>query len=133
MQSKIAAEMLVALSNTANTRDYAAHMALISPTVNVFGVPDFEVINYDDWARQCKHEFEQGLLRQVSYEGLQVITMTSNNVLFKTIETVEGTDGTVNRHGLEILIRRETDGIWRVTQERILGADEMEFDRKKSH
>ncbi len=57
-------------------------MDLISPTVNVFGVPGFEVIGYDDWARQCEYEFEQGLLHSVSYEGLRVISMTPGNVLF---------------------------------------------------
>ena len=91
------------------------------------------MIGYDDWARQCRHEFDQGLLKQVSYEGLRVVSMTPGNVLFKTTETVEGTDGTTNRHGVEILIRKEADGRWRVTQERILPADEMEFDSRKMH
>ena len=68
--SKNAGDMLEALARTANECDYAAHMDLISPTVNVFGVSGFEVIGHDDWARQCEHEFEQGLLRSVSYEGL---------------------------------------------------------------
>lgn len=129
MEQDIAAEMLAALASTANAHDYPAHMALISPSVNVFGVPGFDVIGYDDWARQCKHEFEHGLLREVHYEGLRVVSATSDNVLFKTIETVEGTDGTVNRQGVEILIRRESDGAWRVVQERILAPDEMQFDR----
>ncbi|MHB8414987.1 MAG: nuclear transport factor 2 family protein [Acidiferrobacteraceae bacterium] len=133
MDSNVAAEMLAALARTANARDYTAHMALVSPTVNVFGVPGFEVIGYDDWARQCKHEFEHGLLREVRYEGLHIVSATSNSVIFKTTETVEGADGTVNRHGIEILVRREGDGAWRVAQERILTPDEMDFDRRKSH
>ena len=133
MDSKSAKDMLEALARTANGHDFAAHMDLISPTVNVYGVPGFEVIGYDDWARQCRHEFEQGLLKQVSYEGLRVVSMTPGNVLFKTIETVEGADGTINRHGVEILIRKESDGCWRVTQERILPPEEMEFDSHKTH
>ncbi|MHB1566848.1 MAG: nuclear transport factor 2 family protein [Acidiferrobacter sp.] len=132
MSVTVAEDMLAALARTANVRDHSAHMALISPTVNVFGVPNFAVIGYDDWARQCQHEFAQGLLKRVSYEGLHVISMTSTNILFKTIETVEGTDDTKNRYGLEVLIRREDDGVWRVVQERILADDEMEFDRHKS-
>ncbi len=133
MESKNAKDMLERLALTANAGDYAAHMDLISQQVSVFGVPGFEVIGYDDWARQCKHEFAAGLLKQVSYAGLRVVTLAPGNVLFKTTETVEGTDGTVNRQGVEILIRKEDDGKWRIVQERILADDEMEFDSHKLH
>jgi len=128
-----AKEMLRALALTANAGAYTSHMDLISKEVSVYGVPGFEVLGYDDWARQCQYEFDEGLLKRVSYEGLFVVLVTSGNVLFKTIETVEGTDGTVNRHGLEVLIRKEADGKWRVLQERILALDEIEFDSRKTH
>ncbi len=110
MESKDARDMLEAMTLTANARAYASHMDLISKDVSVYGVPGFDVIGYDDWARQCKYKFDEGLLKRVSYEGLRVVTMTPGNVLFKTTETVEGTDSTINRHGLEILIRKEADG-----------------------
>ncbi|MHB1951501.1 MAG: Cif family virulence factor [Acidiferrobacteraceae bacterium] len=126
--NEIAQAMLAALARTANALDYAGHMALISPSVQVFGVPGFDVLGYDDWARQCRHEFENGLLRGVRYEGLRVTSATGGNVLFKTIEIVEGSDGTVNRNGVEILIRHEPDGVWRVVQERVLTPEETEFD-----
>lgn len=128
MESKIAEDWLVALARTANARDYAAHMDLISKEVKVYGVPGFEVIDYNDWAKQCKHEFEAGLLKRVAYEGLKVRTMTPGSVMFKVKETVEGSDGTVNAQGVEIVIRKETDGKWRVVQERMLSAEELEFD-----
>ena len=133
MESKNAKDMLEALALTANTGAYSSHMDLISKEVRVYGVPGFDVIGYDDWARQCKHEFEEGVLKQVSYEGLRVVTLTPGNVLFKTTETVEGTDGTVNHHGLEILIRKEADDKWRVVRERILAEGEMEYDSPKTH
>lgn len=126
-----AKDMLEALALTANAGAYTSHMDLISKEVSVYGVPGFDVIGYDDWARQCQHEFDEGLLKRVSYEGLSLVTATPGNVLFKTAETVEGTDGSVNRQGVEILIRKETDGKWRVLQERILADDEMEFDSRK--
>ena len=128
-----AIEMLEALALTANAGAYISHMDLISKEVSVDGVPGFEVRGYHDWAQQCEYEFDEGLLKRVSYEGLRLVTVTPGHVLFKTTETVEGSDGTVNRHGLEILIRKETDGKWRVLQERILAADEMEFDSHKKH
>ena len=133
MESKNAKDMLEALALTANAGAYSSHMDLISKEVSVYGVPGFDVIGYDDWARQCKHEFDEGLLKQVSYEGLRVVTLTPGNVLFKTTETVEGTDGTINRQGVEILIRKEADGKWRIVQERILADGEMEYDSHKTH
>ena len=133
MESKNAKDMLEALALTANAGAYSSHMDLISKEVSVYGVPGFDVIGYDDWARQCKHEFDEGLLKQVSYEGLRVVTLTPGNVLFKTTETVEGTDGTINRQGVEILIRKEADGKWRIVQERILAEGEMEYDSHKTH
>ena len=133
MESKSAKNMLEARALTANAGSYAAHMDLVSKEVRVLGVPGFDVIGYDDWARQCKHEFDEGVLKRVSYEGLHVVTLAPGNVLFKTTETVEGTDGTVNRQGLEILIRKEADGKWRVVQERILAEGEMEYDSHKTH
>jgi len=133
MESKNAKDMLEALALTANAGAYSSHMDLISKEVSVYGVPGFDVIGYDDWARQCKHEFDEGLLKQVSYEGLRVVTLTPGNVLFKTTETVEGTDGTINRQGVEILIRKEADGKWRIVQERILAESEMEYDSHKTH
>ena len=57
MESKIAKEWMDELSRTANAKDFEAHIALISKQVQVFGFPDIEVIRYDDWAAQCKHEF----------------------------------------------------------------------------
>ena len=125
-------EMLDALARTANVLDYDAHMALISRSVNVFGVPGFEVIGYDDWARQCRHEFTNRLLKRVHYEGARIVSSTPNRILFKTLETTEGTDGTRNHHGLEVLIEKESDGGWRVTQERILPDEEVAFDRHKT-
>jgi ketosteroid isomerase-like protein len=132
MESSQAKDMLEALALTANAGAYISHMDLISKEVSVYGVPGFDVIGYDDWARQCEYEFDAGLLKRVSYEGLRLVTVTPGNVLFKTTETVEGSDGTVNRQGLEILIRKEGDGKWRVLQERILADDEMEFDSRKA-
>ena len=131
MESKPANDMLEALALTANAGAYTSHMDLISQEVSVYGVPGFDVIGYDDWARQCQYEFDEGILKRLSYEGLSVVTVTPDKVLFITTETVEGTDGTVNRHGIEILIRKEADGKWRVLQERILAADEMDLDNHK--
>ncbi len=48
--------------------------------------------------------------------------------MFKTYETITGTDCTVNAQGIEVLLELEDDGKWRATQERILPPDEVEHD-----
>ncbi len=131
MENKAATDMLEALALTANAGAYDSHMNLISKAVSIYGVPGFEVIGYDDWARQCEYEFDEGLLKRVSYEGLHLVSVSPGIVVFKTTETVEATDGRKNRQGVEILIRKEADGKWRVLQERILAQDEMDFDSRK--
>lgn len=128
MESKVAREWLDELARTANAKDFTAHMNLISQQVQVFGVPGFEVIGYDDWARQCQHEFAEGILAQVTYRGLKVQAMTPGRVMFKTLETLHTVDGASQTQGVEIVLTKETDGQWRVTQERVLTPEEARFD-----
>ncbi len=123
-------EFLAVMAETANNLDFEAHMNLISKTVSVYGVPDFEVVTYDDWHRQCKHEFENKVLKRVSYNGLNILEETPERVMFKSLETVEGTDGSLNTSGVEIIIQKEDDGQWRVVQERVLPEDELDSDKR---
>jgi len=124
-------EFLAAMADTANRLDLNAHMNLISKNVSVYGVPDFEVITYDDWFKQCQHEFENKLLKKVSYQGLNILAETAERVMFKSIETVEGSDGSSNTSGIEFIIQKEDDEQWRVVQERLLPEDELDSDRRR--
>ena len=124
-------EFLAVMAETANKLDLDAHMNLISKQVSVYGVPDFEVITYDDWFNQCKYEFENKLLKKVSYQGLNILAQTPDRVMFKSLETVEGSDGSINTNGIEFIIQKEEDGQWRVGQERFLPADELESDKRR--
>lgn len=119
------------MAATANALDLEQHMNLISKDVSVFGIPGFDVIGYDDWFNQCKHEFENRLLKKVSYKGLNVLAETPERIMFKSVETVEGVDGTVNTNGIEFIIQKEDDGNWRVSQERVLPEDELENDIRR--
>ena len=120
MSKEIAEQWLIKLADTANAKDLAAHMALISKRISLRGVPGFETIGYADWHRQCGHEFENNILKGVKYEGFKLVTETAKAVMFKTFETVEGTDGMVNAHGVEILLEQEDDGQWRMVEQRIM-------------
>ncbi|KPK56449.1 MAG: hypothetical protein AMS22_01170 [Thiotrichales bacterium SG8_50] len=129
--AELAQSFLDQMAQTANAKDFAAHMGLISRDVTVLGIPGFDRIGYDDWASQCEHEFAQSILDNVRFGGLKILAATDSRVMFKTTETVTGTDGSVNANAVEIMIVRESDGIWRVAQERVLNPEEAAFDRAR--
>jgi len=113
-------------------------MNLISKKVEVYGVPGFDMIGYDDWFNQCENKFKEKLIKLVSYEGLKIIKATDSVIIFKTIEHIETTDNTKSATGIEIIISFEQDesdseiaGNWRVTQERILSDDELTHDKNR--
>lgn len=71
-------------------------------------------------------------MKLISYEGLKNIKTTDSVIMFKTIEHIETVDNTKSTTGIEIIIsfeqdelNNETEGRWRVTQERILSDDEL--------
>lgn len=132
MGENIAKNWLTEVEQTVAAKEYDAHMDLISKKVNLFGVPGFDVINYDAWSQQCKFEFEEGLIQSVTYDGLKILATTQTKIMFKTFEIVKGTDGTINQQGIEVLLEKEDDDKWRLVQERILPPEEVEFDRQKS-
>lgn len=117
---EIALQWIDAVERTARALDHPAHMDLVSRRVRVLGIPGFEAIGYDDWARQCEHEFKDGVFRDVSYTGLRMRAATDRQIMFQTLERVEATDGTVVRRGIEVVLEKEPDGKWRVLQERVM-------------
>ena len=131
MSVQVAERLLQEMARSANEKNYSAHMDLISQEVSVFGIPGFDVIGYEDWARQCQHEFQNNILKSVSYGPMKVVAHAPGRVMFKTIETIEATDGTVNTMAVEIVIDKETDGKWRVTQERVLSPEETALDQDR--
>ena len=128
MSETIAKNWLENVSITAANKDHTAHMNLISRKVSLQGVPGYENIGFDDWSAQTKHEFENNVLKSVSYKGFKPLTSTLTHIMFKTFETVEANDGTINAQGVEILLEKEEDGVWRLVQERILPVDEATHD-----
>ncbi len=124
----IAQKWLDASALTATNKQFDEHFNLISKKVIVKGVPGYDSISYDDWARQSEQEFKEGVLESVSYEGLKMLATNEHQIMFKTVETICASDGTRRAHGVEILLGLEDDGVWRVTQERVLTDDESRHD-----
>ncbi len=121
----IAQEWLDASAKTATDKDFEAHFNLISKKVRVTGVPGFEQgVSYDDWARQSEKEFKENVLQKVTYDGLKMSAHNETQIMFKTMESVFANDGTHRSHGVEILLQKEEDGVWRVIQERLMTHDE---------
>lgn len=121
----IAQEWLKASALTATNKDFDAHFNLISQKVRVTGMPGFESISYDDWARASKKDFEDKVVDSVSYEGLKMSAHNDKQVMFKTLESIFVNDGSKKTHGVEVLLELEEDGVWRVIQERIMTGDEI--------
>ncbi|NNL07104.1 MAG: hypothetical protein HKO86_05210 [Gammaproteobacteria bacterium] len=111
--------------------DLDAHMNLISKDGSVFGVPGIDVIDYDDRYNQCRHAFENKLLKQVGYNGLNILAGTPVRTMFKSMEIVEVIDGSFNASGIEFMIQQESNGARRVSLERVLPEDELEHDRRR--
>ena len=122
----IVQQWLNASASTAAAGQHEAHMALILEKVSLLGVPGFEIIKYDDWSSQCKDEFEEGLVKKVFYEATEVVAAGLMLIMFRAVETVEVTDGPIDRNGIEGVLEKESDGQWRLTQERILSVEEAE-------
>lgn len=131
MADDIAKQWLQDAATTANNKDLEAHMDLISKRVNLTGVPGFESIGFAQWYQQCKHEFENNILKQIRFEGLKPVAVTATRVMFKTYEVVEGTRGEVNAQGMEILLEKEPDQKWRLVQERVLSREEGKYVSKQ--
>lgn len=112
---------------TAVARDLEGHMAMISPQVMVFGVPGFDTLGYEDWYRQCEHEFPQGLITDLEYSRIKVRTTSEQDILFKSLETTRTSDGGRLAQAVEMLLQHEDDD-WKLKQLRILPEDEARHD-----
>ena len=120
----LAQEWMDASAKTATERNFDAHFNLISKKVRVTGVPGFESISYDDWARASEQDFKGGVLQSVTYDGLKMSAHNETQIMFKTLEIIQVNDGSHKTQGVEILIELEEDGVWRVIQERVMTSDE---------
>ena len=127
MSDEIVNDWLERFIASALARDLAAHMAMISSEVAVFGVPGFEALDYDDWYRQCEHEFPQGLITGLTYDKVKIRTADDSNILFKSLETTQTSDGGSVAQPVEILLRNDGKG-WLLKQMRLLQEDEARHD-----
>lgn len=126
---QVAEQWLTHAAESAGQRDLKGHMGMISKRVSVLGVPGFDNIDYDTWFKQCRHQFENAMIKSVAYKGFNLASSTESQIIFTVYETVMGTDGTLNEQIVEMTLEIEPDGVWRLAQERLL----IENDALRNH
>jgi len=126
---QIAEQWLTHAADSAGKKDLKGHMEMISKRVSVQGVPGFDNIDYDIWYKQCRHQFENAMIKSISYKGFNLISATETQILFTVFEAVVGADGTLNEQIVEMSLEKEDDDVWRLVQERVL----IENDEMRNH
>ena len=126
---QIAEQWLTHAIETAEQKDLEQHMGMISKRVSVQGVPGFDNIDYDTWYKQCRHQFENAMIKSIAYKGFNLISAAEAQIVFTVHETVVGTDGTLNEQIVEKSLEKEDDDVWRLVQERVL----IENDAMRNH
>ena len=126
---QIAEQWLTHAAESAGQKDLEQHMGMISKRVSVLGVPGFDNIDYGTWYSQCRHQFENNMIKSIAYKGFNLISATETQIIFTVYETVVGSDGTLNEQVVEMSLEKEDDDVWRLAQERIL----IENDAMRSH
>ena len=126
---QIAEQWLTDSADSAGQRDLARHMGMISKRVSLQGVPGFDNVDYDAWYSQCKHQFDNAMIKSIAYKGFNLISATETQIVFSVFETVVGTDGTLNEQIVEMSLENEDDNVWRLVLERVL----IENDAMRNH
>ena len=126
---QVAEQWLTHAIETAEQKDLEKHMGMISKRVSVQGVPGFDNIDYDTWYTQCRHQFENAMIKSIAYKGFNLISATETQINFTVYETVVGSDGTLNEQIVEKSLEKEDDNVWRLVQERVL----IENDAMRNH
>lgn len=126
---QIAEQWLTDAAESAGQKDLKHHMGMISKRISLQGVPGFENIDYDAWYKQCRHQFENAMIKSIGYKGFNLISSTDTQIIFSAFETVMGTDGTLNEQIVEMSLEKEDDDVWRLVLERVL----IENDDMRNH
>ena len=126
---QIAEQWLTTAAESAGQKDLKQHMGMISKRVSVQGVPGFDNIDYDTWYKQCRHQFENSMIKSIAYKGFNLLIAAETQIKFTVFEAVVGSDGTLNEQIVEKSLEKEDDDVWRLVQERVL----IENDAMRNH
>jgi len=116
------------MSISVRSRDLVQHMDLVSQRVFVFGMPKQEALDYIKWKRRRKKDFQDDRLLDIRFNGAKLKTITQRRLIFDTQESLLATNGTVAIVNKSITLELETDGKWRVVEERVHGWKMINID-----
>ncbi|WP_462320777.1 hypothetical protein [Halochromatium sp.] len=114
----------LACCQTLETQDIEGHMNLISKQIKVFGLADFDFVDYNFWQNQVQEQFANGLVTSLRYYLHSVRTDSENQISFTAIEYLTDKDGREHENPLLVVLSKEPDGVWRATEEKILTEDQ---------
>jgi len=115
----IAEQWLAALSYSVATWNLKEHMELISREMQVHGLPNCDVVDYDGFKRRRHNEFSQKMLQSLTHRGVSLLQCDSEHICFEVKETLKSTRGESFVIDKEMKLRKESDGKWRAVQEKI--------------
>ena len=107
------------VSESVKNRDLETHMGLVSKKVRVYGIPNQASLGYQDWYRRRRNEFKNNRLASLSYNNLNIKTISLRRLGFQITEIMQATNGQQIRINKDILLEQEEDNQWRVVEETI--------------
>ena len=126
MAKHIAEDWLNALSDSVKNKDINAHMRLVSKSVHVYGIPNVDTLNYQDWLYRRDNEFLNNKLLSLTYKIIRIKNDQLRRLGFEVEEQMAATDGNTVIISKDILLEREEDENWRVVEEKIHSWQKME-------
>jgi len=119
MSQELIINWLKRLSESVKNRDLETHMGLVSKKVRVYGIPNQASLGYQDWYRRRRNEFNNNRLASLSYNNLNIKTITLRRLGFQVTEIMQATNGQQIQINKDILLEQEEDNQWRVVEETI--------------
>jgi hypothetical protein len=119
MSQELIINWLKRLTESVKNRDLETHMGLVSKKVRVYGIPNQASLGYQDWYRRRRNEFNNNRLASLSYNNLNIKTITLRRLGFQVTEIMQATNGQQIQINKDILLEQEEDNQWRVVEETI--------------
>lgn len=120
MSQELIRNWLKSMSDSVKNRDLESHMELVSKKVQVYGIPNHDVLGYKDWYRRRRNEFNNKRLAGLSYNNLNIKTITLRRLGFEVTELMQAANGQQIQIEKQIILEQEEDKQWRVVEETIL-------------
>ena len=132
MAQHIAEDWLNALSDSVKNKDINAHMRLVSKNVHVYGIPNIDTLNYQQWLYRRHNEFLNNKLLSLKYKIIRIKSDQLRRLGFEVEEQMTATDGNAVIISKDILLEREEDESWRVVEEKIHSWQKMEIGQQSN-